>query len=167
MTSMPASRSARAITLAPRSWPSRPGLATKTRIFGSAIVHHLTTADTGITEVWTADELWSFHIQTLPQIPARYAAVRFPTFGNLFHYLRLGKFALVVMFLDCCLHSVVSRGQHVLALQREHQKHLRCPHPDTFDLRQVLDNVVVRQLRQARKIEHAGRGLGREVLQVC
>src|SRR2546428_5920700 len=32
MTSMPASRSARAITLAPRSCPSRPGLATNTRI---------------------------------------------------------------------------------------------------------------------------------------
>src|SRR4051812_45351756 len=31
MTSMPASRSARAITLAPRSWPSRPGLAITTR----------------------------------------------------------------------------------------------------------------------------------------
>src|ERR1700675_1816924 len=37
MTSMPASRSALAITLAPRSWPSRPGLATKTRIFFSLI----------------------------------------------------------------------------------------------------------------------------------
>src|SRR5579862_2586413 len=34
MTSMPASRSARAITLAPRSWPSSPGLATSTRIGG-------------------------------------------------------------------------------------------------------------------------------------
>src|SRR4051812_9584694 len=32
MTSMPASRNARAMTLAPRSWPSRPGLATSTRI---------------------------------------------------------------------------------------------------------------------------------------
>src|SRR4051812_8054029 len=32
MTSMPASRSAAATTLAPRSWPSRPGLATRTRI---------------------------------------------------------------------------------------------------------------------------------------
>src|SRR5215203_6572462 len=32
MTSIPASRSARAITLAPRSWPSRPGLAMTTRI---------------------------------------------------------------------------------------------------------------------------------------
>src|SRR5437868_11583490 len=31
MTSKPASRNARAITLAPRSWPSRPGLATTTR----------------------------------------------------------------------------------------------------------------------------------------
>src|SRR5882757_9340815 len=33
MTSMPASRSARAITFAPRSWPSSPGLAINTRIF--------------------------------------------------------------------------------------------------------------------------------------
>src|SRR5271157_1931419 len=32
MTSMPASRRARAITFAPRSWPSNPGLATRTRI---------------------------------------------------------------------------------------------------------------------------------------
>src|SRR5689334_20062312 len=31
MTSKPASRSARAMTLAPRSWPSRPGFATTTR----------------------------------------------------------------------------------------------------------------------------------------
>src|SRR5512136_706867 len=33
MTSNPASRSARATTFAPRSWPSRPGLATSTLSF--------------------------------------------------------------------------------------------------------------------------------------
>src|SRR5919197_3095874 len=33
MTSMPASRSARAMILAPLSWPSRPGFAITTRIF--------------------------------------------------------------------------------------------------------------------------------------
>src|ERR1700693_4333686 len=33
MTSIPASRSARAMIFAPRSWPSRPGFATTTRIF--------------------------------------------------------------------------------------------------------------------------------------
>src|SRR5215470_13812946 len=33
MTSTPASRNARATTLAPRSWPSRPGFAITTRIF--------------------------------------------------------------------------------------------------------------------------------------
>src|SRR5688500_5171866 len=33
MTSIPASRRARAMILAPRSWPSRPGFATTTRIF--------------------------------------------------------------------------------------------------------------------------------------
>src|SRR6185503_16167633 len=32
MTSIPASRSAAATTLAPRSWPSRPGFATRTRM---------------------------------------------------------------------------------------------------------------------------------------
>src|SRR5580698_5034072 len=37
MTSIPASRRARAITFAPRSCPSSPGLATNTRIFFSAI----------------------------------------------------------------------------------------------------------------------------------
>src|SRR5437773_551272 len=37
MTSMPASRSARAITFAPRSCPSSPGLATSTRIFCSVM----------------------------------------------------------------------------------------------------------------------------------
>src|SRR5882757_3972913 len=41
---MPASRKARAMTLAPRSCPSRPGFATSTRIFRSAIDFHLTTA---------------------------------------------------------------------------------------------------------------------------
>src|ERR671932_2851416 len=33
MTSMPASRRARAMIFAPRSWPSRPGFAMTTRIF--------------------------------------------------------------------------------------------------------------------------------------
>src|SRR4030042_6293049 len=37
MTSMPASRSARQMTLAPRSWPSRPGLAIRTLIFLSGM----------------------------------------------------------------------------------------------------------------------------------
>src|SRR5450759_4806961 len=32
MTSIPASRSAAAITFAPRSWPSRPGFATRMRM---------------------------------------------------------------------------------------------------------------------------------------
>src|SRR5256885_6268933 len=36
MTSIPASRSARAMIFAPRSWPSRPGFAMRTRIFFSS-----------------------------------------------------------------------------------------------------------------------------------
>src|SRR5580698_6013272 len=42
MTSMPASRRPRAMTLAPRSCPSKPGLATSTRM-GVAVVELLTT----------------------------------------------------------------------------------------------------------------------------
>src|SRR3954464_10761510 len=38
MTSMPASRRARAMIFAPRSWPSRPGLATTTRIFRPGVL---------------------------------------------------------------------------------------------------------------------------------
>src|SRR6266542_1537107 len=41
MTSMPASRRARATTLTPRSWPSRPGLATTTRMRPCATVRRL------------------------------------------------------------------------------------------------------------------------------
>src|SRR5215472_6925299 len=44
---MPASRRARAITFAPRSWPSRPGLAIKTRIFFSGMGLALALGDRG------------------------------------------------------------------------------------------------------------------------
>src|SRR4051794_38553883 len=37
MTSIPASRSARAMIFAPRSWPSRPGFATTTLIFPATV----------------------------------------------------------------------------------------------------------------------------------
>src|ERR1051325_11492538 len=43
MTSMPASRSTQAMTLEPRSWPSRPTLATRTRILRSGAA--VATAD--------------------------------------------------------------------------------------------------------------------------
>src|SRR5688572_359400 len=49
MTSMPASRSDAATTLAPRSWPSRPGLAMSTRIgrIVSAMSHQPSAAGYG------------------------------------------------------------------------------------------------------------------------
>ena len=43
MTSMPASRSARAMIFAPRSCPSSPGFATTTRILRSAMSAESTT----------------------------------------------------------------------------------------------------------------------------
>src|SRR5260370_15245743 len=45
---MPASRRARAITFAPRSWPSKPGLATSTRI--RSIQSDVSTAAIGKSE---------------------------------------------------------------------------------------------------------------------
>src|SRR3954468_5115601 len=41
MTSMPASRSARAMIFAPRSWPSSPGFAITTLIFLATIVEYM------------------------------------------------------------------------------------------------------------------------------
>src|SRR5918994_2706835 len=45
MTSIPASRRARAMILAPRSWPSKPGFATTTRIFRLDMAARLPRAD--------------------------------------------------------------------------------------------------------------------------
>src|SRR5258707_787777 len=102
---MPASRSARAITLAPRSWPSRPGLATRTRILGSDIGFHLTTVGREAHRV-TSPASPAFgrrlgldsnrlDVQTPPQIPACDGAVRLPAFGDLGHVFRLGQFSLL------------------------------------------------------------------------
>src|SRR3954466_13285660 len=54
MTSMPASRSARATTLAPRSWPSRPGLATTTRMRLAELVTRVSKGASGSVEEYAA-----------------------------------------------------------------------------------------------------------------
>src|SRR5690349_8710494 len=58
---MPASRRARAITLAPRSWPSRPGLAMTTRIFRTigSPVHGPGTGSSGLPPAGRSYE-WHF-----------------------------------------------------------------------------------------------------------
>src|ERR1700681_2733526 len=117
---MPASRSARAITLAPRSWPSRPGLATRTRILASDIDFHLTTVGTEAHRA-TSPPFGRRHwldsncldVQTPPQIPARDGAVRLPAFGDLLHVFRFGQFALFVVLFNRYLDAVVAGGQHV------------------------------------------------------
>src|SRR2546421_10164920 len=55
MTSKPASRRARAITLAPRSCPSRPGLATTTRYRRSTGPHTRRVLPHPIQAEWDAD----------------------------------------------------------------------------------------------------------------
>src|ERR1700685_243332 len=157
MTSMPASRKARAMTLAPRSCPSSPGLATRTRILKSAIDIHLITVDRtesrhmcsvrDAVKTCVSDGL---DIQTSPQIPAGDAAVRFPALGNLLHLRRSRQFDLAsrwflprrvsfrhtrgtfppliqIVLEHRHADSEISGGQHVFALEGEHQKHLRRP----------------------------------------
>src|ERR1700730_230584 len=134
---MPASRSARAITLAPRSWPSRPGLATRTRILGSDIGFYLTTVGMEahrVTSPAVARRHWldsnCLDVQTPPQIPARDGAVGLPALGDLLHVFRFGQFALFVVLLNCHLDAVVAGGQHVGAAQGIHHDPLRRQHAD-------------------------------------
>src|SRR6266700_1631318 len=172
MTSMPASRRARAITLAPRSWPSRPGLATRTRIFGSAIAglfkHIGRSSD-------------RFYIYALPQIPARDAAIWLPPFGDLLHliwggqhdfqllWFKLLRFLAVANtsgtiargpFLEIMLvhghaYPKVTDRKNVGAAQRKHQEHVSSPDADALHLREMFDDLVVRHFRQSREIQIA------------
>src|SRR5216684_29184 len=145
MTSMPASRNARAITLAPRSCPSSPGLATSTRILRSAIAFHLTTHATGAHRRCVSFILQSLCVQALPQIPASHAAVWLPALCDFLHLFRgrqpdffLAAFFCRRRFLRCLCpphieivlvhrhaNAEIAGGQHVLALQREHRSEER------------------------------------------
>src|SRR5258707_15824395 len=151
---MPASRNARAITLAPRSCPSSPGLATRTRILGSPIVIHLTTEGKAAHRVPSDLELEGLSIQTLPKIPARHAAIRLPALCDLFHLLwarqldlplaallshsgfltRLRPLQIEIMFKHRHADAEITGWQYVFALQRKHEKHLRRPHADALHL---------------------------------
>src|SRR5215472_1312323 len=142
MTSIPASRKARAITLAPRSWPSRPGFATNTRIFIAAIDNYLNTEDEADPSADIALE--RLDIQTPPQVPAGNAAIRRPRSGNFLHIFRLGQLALPVMLLHRHLHPVIAGREHIRAPQREHEKHMRGPHADALHLRQMPDDFLIR-----------------------
>src|SRR5579859_4774613 len=178
MTSMPASRRARAITFAPRSWPSRPGLATSTRIFCSTdIVLHCKqgplNADRERSRIqqgrrinqseraflctsWlTIFLLHSLDIQTPPQIPASDAAVRFPQLRDFLHLHGLGHLALVVVPLHRYLDTEVACGQHIWPPQREHQKHVCGPNTDAFDLGQMFYDFIVGHLRQTSEVKFA------------
>src|SRR5258707_5130524 len=117
---MPASRSARAITLATRSWLSRPGLATRTRILGSDIGFHLTTVGRVAHRVTSPAfgrrlrlDSNRLDVQTPPQIPACDGAVRLPAFGDLRQVFRFGQFSLFVVLLNRHLDAVVAGRQHV------------------------------------------------------
>src|SRR6266571_5015434 len=165
MTSMPASRNARAMTLAPRSWPSRPGLATSTRILRSLDIGRFFAADarggwrirrTAKNTTMAMASSWGFCVQAAPQIPGSYAAVGMPGAGDLFHLTWGGQLAFLVGALDGGAHAVIADGQHVLAAQRKNQEHVRAPHANAFHFGQPLDDLFFGERGQRGKIEFAG-----------
>src|SRR5581483_5260790 len=139
MTSIPASRRARAITFAPRSWPSRPGLATSTRILRLSVIyleilskpksHHV---DIGIrraalsaslrsglrnTSTCLHNEFFLRQLQAPPQIPRGKTAIGMPALGNLFDLLGRGQLALAIEPLNRHTHAKIAHGKHVRASQ--------------------------------------------------
>src|SRR5207247_2445187 len=122
---MPASRSARAITLAPRSWPSRPGLAITTRSF-------LDNGDFLVLAPHCAEHVAHFAD----------GRVRPDGVENRRHQVAAarGRFAHPI---EGAPHSVrVSRSLHLLELRK-----LRVPRPlidiERLDMRLVLLHEVV------------------------
>src|SRR5208282_5288355 len=184
MTSMPASRRARAITFAPRSWPSRPGFATSTRIFCSGGIVFAETKHGANFLGYNREgqsvapgscppfgpagtaALHRLYIQTSPQIPAGDAAIGLPAFGDLLHLHGLGQLALVVMLFDRHLDAEIACRQYVWPLQREHQKHMRGPNADAFDLGQMCYHLFVGHLRQTSEVELTTNGPLRHVAQI-
>src|SRR5579871_802246 len=90
--------------------------------------------------------LWlrsGFQLGVAPQVPAGNRAVRLPGTGDLQNLLRLGHLALTVSFFDGGVDSVISCGHDVAAPQSENQEHLRRPHANTFDTREVCDDFFI------------------------
>ena len=95
------------------------------------------------------------YVQTPPQIPAGDAAIRLPAFCDLFHLQGLRHLALFVVLLNRHLDSEIAGGQDVWPPQGEHQKHVRGPNADAFDLRQVFDDLLVGHVCQPSEVQFA------------
>ena len=133
-----------------------------------------------------------FDVQAAPEIPAGYAAVGLPGFGDFFHLRWSGEFdfsgpqfsggcfpllargfwrgdfllTVQVMLEHRHSYAVVAGGQDVFALQAEHEEHVGGPHADAFHLGEVRDDFVVGLLGEAREIEETGGYLCRQVFQI-
>src|SRR5271166_1793073 len=80
---------------------------------------------------------YRLYVQALPQIPACNRAIRSPGLCDFLHHGRLGPLAFLVMLLDGSLHAVIANRQNIRTPQGEHQKHVRRPDADAFDLSEM------------------------------
>ena len=94
------------------------------------------------------DFLSVFKFQRSPAIPTRDTGVWAPGHRNTIARLLIRKILQAVEIANGHTHPEVLMREHVKPAQREDQKHLRRPDPDTFDLDERLDNLLVGHARQ-------------------
>src|SRR5215218_2359375 len=92
-------------------------------------------------------------VQAAPQVQARTGAVGPPRRGDRRHLGGLGRRLEAVRALDRVAHPEVTRGEHVGAVEREHEEHVRGPLADALDRGELAHDLLVGQLREALELE--------------
>src|SRR5688572_14500761 len=99
-------------------------------------------------------------VEAGPEIPARDRTIRTPRFADSHQPVRRRRFPEPIGTLHGLDDAQVADGQHVGALQAEHQEHLRRPAADAFHRRQRFDHLLVihgvQRLDRQRAILDAG-----------
>src|SRR6516164_3924213 len=91
--------------------------------------------------------------QRVPEIPARERAVRAPGLGDPLDRGGVGQRVELVGALDRPADAEVADGEHVGALQVEHQEHVRAPFAQPLDRDELLHHRLVVQLVQLLELE--------------
>src|SRR5207247_679864 len=101
-----------------------------------------------------------------PEIAAGERALRSPWRGDARELLWVGKLIEPVRSFDGAADAEIAYGQHVGALELEHQEHVRAPDAEPLDRGQLRYHPLVGQSVQPRQFELAGEGVLGERAQV-